>query len=255
MSPVWLPLLGRPVHPMTAIEVANLVLDSVRGNATVILGNLNLHAAYLSETHALFARYLDCSSYTIIDGWPVLAWARLSGACVGGRHRVGSSDWLRVLLDRDPALTVVAIGGTPEAARGAADAVAGRCSNLRWLGFDGYRTADALSEAGSPKLRAALSEAQVVLVGMGMPRQEQWILDHLHLLQGKVVANVGGCIDYLSGHQRESPRLLGRLGLEWLYRLVNNPRRLAHRYLLEPFALLTLMAKRFRAARRGGATQ
>lgn len=241
---VQLPIIARTVHLMTAPEVARLVTDAAERRGTTLVANLNLHAAYLAEVDDRFARFLDRSHVTLVDGWPILQLARLRGAPAKARHRVGSSDWLRSLLDMDPELDVVAVGGTAAAAAAAARVVNEQSRRLTWHGFDGFSTAAALGKGGAPELRSALECANLVLVGMGMPRQEEWILRHFELLEGKVVANVGGCIDYLSGHQKESPRLLGGLGLEWLYRLVNDPRRLAGRYLIEPIKLAWILGAR-----------
>jgi len=73
---------------------------------------------------------------------------------------------------------------------------------------------------------------------MGMPRQEHWILDHLDQLPPCVICNVGALMELIAGSLPTPPRWVGRIGLEWLYRLLTNPRRVWRRYLLEPWALL-----------------
>ncbi|BBZ06404.1 hypothetical protein MDOR_05730 [Mycolicibacterium doricum] len=99
-------------------------------------------------------------------------------------------------------------------------------------GVDGYVSSDiALT-------RIIDFDPDLVLVGLGMPRQELFLLSHLAQLPDATYATVGGAIDYLAGTTRLAPRWLGRFGLEWVWRLVNQPRRLAHRYLVEPLLLL-----------------
>jgi N-acetylglucosaminyldiphosphoundecaprenol N-acetyl-beta-D-mannosaminyltransferase len=72
---------------------------------------------------------------------------------------------------------------------------------------------------------------------MGMPRQEEWIAANRHLIGRGVFFPVGAAFDYEAGVQSAAPRWTGRLGVEWLYRLLSQPRRLAHRYLVEPWFL------------------
>jgi N-acetylglucosaminyldiphosphoundecaprenol N-acetyl-beta-D-mannosaminyltransferase len=72
---------------------------------------------------------------------------------------------------------------------------------------------------------------------MGMPRQEAWIADNLAALPDCVVFNVGAAFDYEAGAQKAAPRWMGRLGVEWLFRLVSDPRRLFVRYCVEPWRL------------------
>ncbi len=78
----------------------------------------------------------------------------------------------------------------------------------------------------------------ILLVGMGMPTQERWLLKYLDQLDVGFVTQAGGTLDYYTGAQAKPPLWLSRAGLAWLYRLVHDPRRLWRRYLLEPLALL-----------------
>jgi N-acetylglucosaminyldiphosphoundecaprenol N-acetyl-beta-D-mannosaminyltransferase len=82
---------------------------------------------------------------------------------------------------------------------------------------------------------AALREAapDVVFVSLGAPRQEIWMERHAAELNGAVLVGVGAALDIVAGRFREAPRWLTRVGLEWLFRLAQEPRRLARRYLLD----------------------
>ncbi|HXF63700.1 MAG TPA: WecB/TagA/CpsF family glycosyltransferase [Caldilineaceae bacterium] len=75
------------------------------------------------------------------------------------------------------------------------------------------------------------SGARLVFVGLGCPRQEVWVYEHLACLTMPLVA-VGAAFDFHAGTQKQAPEWLQRMGLEWLYRLVHEPRRLWKRYLL-----------------------
>jgi N-acetylglucosaminyldiphosphoundecaprenol N-acetyl-beta-D-mannosaminyltransferase len=78
----------------------------------------------------------------------------------------------------------------------------------------------------------------VLVVGMGMGRQERWIMDNLDRLEVNGIGTSGACIEYFAGAVPTPPRWLGPIGLEWLYRLCTNPRRFAWRYLVEPWLVL-----------------
>ena len=77
----------------------------------------------------------------------------------------------------------------------------------------------------------------ILFVGMGMPRQEAWLLHHTEFLPPCVTFSVGAAFDYEAGAQSAAPRWVGRAGLEWLYRLVRDPKRLFYRYCVEPWTL------------------
>ena len=76
------------------------------------------------------------------------------------------------------------------------------------------------------------SQADIVWVGLGAPRQEIWMSDHLGRVGAPVLVGVGAAFDFLSGHKRQAPRWIQRSGLEWLFRLGSEPRRLWRRYIL-----------------------
>jgi N-acetylglucosaminyldiphosphoundecaprenol N-acetyl-beta-D-mannosaminyltransferase len=83
------------------------------------------------------------------------------------------------------------------------------------------------------------ADPQIVFVGFGCPKQELWIRDHRDLVDARVFVGIGGSFNFISGHVRRAPHGMQRLGLEWIYRLCMEPRRLWRRYLQQdlPFAL------------------
>ena len=88
----------------------------------------------------------------------------------------------------------------------------------------------------------------ILFVGMGMPRQESWIATVFYDLPACVVFSVGAAFDYEAGVQKSAPRWMGRVGLEWAYRLLHDPRRLFHRYCVEPWSLAPLALRELGAA-------
>ncbi len=73
-----------------------------------------------------------------------------------------------------------------------------------------------------------------------MPRQEAWVAAHLDAIEAPVILTCGACMDYVAGVVPTPPRWAGRVGLEWLFRLLAEPRRLARRYLVEPWSVARL---------------
>jgi N-acetylglucosaminyldiphosphoundecaprenol N-acetyl-beta-D-mannosaminyltransferase len=96
-------------------------------------------------------------------------------------------------------------------------------------------------ESRSQLLQAEILSARtdILIVSLGKPRQEQWVDRHGHGTGARIFLPFGGAVDFLAGEQRRAPAWMQRVGLEWLYRLNREPRRLARRYLLQgPGALL-----------------
>lgn len=227
------------VTPLNSAQVVDKIRSHAISKLPLRIANFNLHAAYLYHTDPRFARFCDESDLALIDGWPIWLMARLSSGRVPGPEcRIGSSDWLQHLLDSaDEHMTIVAVGGTETSSALAAEKISSTYPNIKWHGFDGFSSRHGIT----PGMEAAVSGADLILVGMGMPLQEAWIEEHKHHFADKVVANIGGCIDYFAGTQRHAPRWSGKIGLEWLFRLIASPRRLWRRYLLEPFHLIFVL--------------
>jgi N-acetylglucosaminyldiphosphoundecaprenol N-acetyl-beta-D-mannosaminyltransferase len=244
MNRVPVPLLGVEVTPMTADAVAVAALGARRSGRRLVIGNLNLHGVYLYHTDPAFRAYCDDADLVLIDGWPVWLLARVGhGRQVPLRCRVGSTDWLAKALpdaDRD-GLTILAIGSDPGTSVSARRRMTAKYPGLRWVGVDGYRGVAELSDWD-----ITAEQPDLVLVGLGMPLQERWIQGHEAVIRAGAVANVGGCIDYLGGKQLLAPRWIGKVGMEWLYRLLADPARLYRRYLFEPILLARVLATRSR---------
>lgn len=87
------------------------------------------------------------------------------------------------------------------------------------------------------------AKPDVLWVGLGSPKQEQWMADHVGRVKAPVLIGVGAAFDFLTGRKRQAPRWMQRSGLEWLFRLLTEPRRLWRRYLVNNplFVLLVLV--------------
>lgn len=224
------------VSPLSARDVANLILSQMQVPSGFTIGNFNLHGLYVFMEHKGFEEYTLSSSLVLADGFPIAVLAAIRSRSLGVMfRRVGSTDWLEELLQRPEFRTrkIICIGGTETSSARTELHMRSRY-RADWTGIDGFSGADDLTA-----MSGDLASADLVLVSMGMPKQEQWILDNrAKFFPRAVVANVGGLVDYYSGTQQLAPRWIGVIGLEWVYRLVHNPRRLAHRYLAEPFKLV-----------------
>jgi len=85
-------------------------------------------------------------------------------------------------------------------------------------------------------------DPDIVWVGLGSPKQEYWMSDHRGKLNAPLLIGVGAAFDFLSGNKNQAPKWVQRSGIEWLYRLINEPRRLWRRYIKYPkFVMLVLM--------------
>jgi len=94
------------------------------------------------------------------------------------------------------------------------------------------------------------SDADIVWVGLGTPKQDHWMATHVGRLKAPVLIGVGAAFDFLSGLKRQAPRWMQQTGLEWLFRLITEPRRLWRRYLVNnPLFVLLVLSQALRLKR------
>lgn len=100
-----------------------------------------------------------------------------------------------------------------------------------------------LTEAEDLALIQQINEAKpdIVWVGLGSPKQERWMAEHVGKIQGATLIGVGAAFDFLSGTKKQAPYWIQRSGFEWLFRLLHEPRRLARRYLVNNPLFLMLI--------------
>ncbi|WP_460359411.1 WecB/TagA/CpsF family glycosyltransferase [Mycobacterium sp. ZZG] len=230
-------LFDLSVSPLTATEVADL---ATRTPGKRLLLNHNLHSAYLHEVDGDFRRLYERADWVVVDGAPILWLASYySGHRFSCAYRISSTDWVDALSFLAGPHRLFIFGATAESNREAVKRLRERLTDWAVDGVDGY-VSDELAIRQLNDFNADL-----VLIGLGMPRQEYFLLRHYAELPDATYATVGGAIDYIAGATKLAPRWLGRFGIEWLWRLLNEPRRLAYRYLIEPLLLLIrLIARR-----------
>jgi N-acetylglucosaminyldiphosphoundecaprenol N-acetyl-beta-D-mannosaminyltransferase len=146
-------------------------------------------------------------------------------------------------------------GGAPGVARGLADEMARRFPGLVVAGVEAPPFRPPTAEEDDQTVRR-INEARpdVVFVGLGCPKQERWMAEHRARLDAPVLVGVGAAFDFHTGRVRQAPRWMMRSGLEWLFRLLQEPRRLGRRYLLyNPLFVALLVRQAVRRPHDGGA--
>ena len=170
--------------------------------------------------------------FAVADGMPLVWLGRLQGRPV---RRVYGPDLMLALCDR------AARGGWPVFLLGGAEGVADQLGSTLQSRFPGLQVAGTIGppyrEATAEEDRAIVDQinssgAELVFIGLGCPKQERWMADHRRRLTAPVLLGVGAAFDFLTGRVSQAPRWMMHLGLEWFYRLVQEPRRLWRRYLI-----------------------
>ncbi len=191
---------------------------------------VNIHALNLASELPWFKEYLQRSLLTYCDGEGVRLGAKFLGESIP--ERIVLSDWISDVCNVSAELgkRVYLLGGSESVVALAAKNLVASHPHLILAGTHaGY-----FLPSDEPALLEHInsSGADVLIVGMGMPKQEAWIREHQSRITPRIVLNGGSCFDYVAGTKRRCPSWMGRMGLEWLFRLLQEPRRLWKRYLV-----------------------
>lgn len=229
-------LLGVRIHPVHLHELLDYISRTIAEDRRAIVTNVNVRAMNLAYEQPWFREYLNTSALVFCDGFGV-KW----GAALVGRHlpeRMTPPDWLPDLarLAAQQRWRVYLLGARPGIASEAAIALQ-RDEAARGLFVVGTHHGYFHKRRESAENRAVVAHINSVrphllLVGFGMPLQERWLYENWHDLHVNVALPVGAAFDYLAGVVPRAPRWMTDHGLEWLGRLLIEPRRLWRRYLI-----------------------
>jgi N-acetylglucosaminyldiphosphoundecaprenol N-acetyl-beta-D-mannosaminyltransferase len=234
-------VLGGAMDLVRPEEVFHFVAGKIAAREGAIVANHNLHSLYLIRNDEKIAEFYQRSDLIEVDSVPLIFWARIVGRASRRFHRCTYLDWRDAFWERAIAENwkVFFVGGAP----GVGDKAVARIQ-ADWPGAQiethhGYFDVaqDGIENQAVVELIQTY-KPDIVLVGMGMPRQEVWVLENQAQLGPCVTFTVGGAFDYEAGVQRPSPRWMGQVGMEWLFRLMVDPQRLFTRYCLEPWHLM-----------------
>jgi len=243
MSPAVSPANPGDVTPVR-VHVGELPVDVVDLNGAldvierlVRAGNggtvftPNVDHVVQGENNPRFRKAYLASSLSLVDGTPVLWASSLLGTRLPAK--ISGSDLIMPLLTRaaERGLRVYFLGGDPGVAERAREVLERELPSLKIVGIDNPRIdVDNVPRELLERIRAA--QPDIVLVALGAPKQEIFSYDHGASLKPAVLLGVGASLDFVAGTKHRAPVWLSRIGLEWVYRLAQEPRRLAGRYLL-----------------------
>jgi N-acetylglucosaminyldiphosphoundecaprenol N-acetyl-beta-D-mannosaminyltransferase len=240
--------LGIDVQPTTIPDLMTLVAAAIEQQEKCVIANHNMHSVYLFHREKELRDFYSGVQWTHIDGMPIVALARLYGHRVRRDQRVTYIDWTGPLMAgaAENGWRVFYLGSSPGVAEEGAKRLRQTYPELQIQTIHGYFDTNLQSQENDRVLNAIEAyKPHILMVGMGMPRQEYWIQQNLKRLCANVILPAGAAIDYVAGAVPTPPRWAGRLGLEWAFRLTAEPQRLWRRYLVEPWSILGVVAQDF----------
>jgi len=223
-------ILGINVARLTVDQFIDCVLAAARERRRWRVCYVNAANFNLAATERRYAEVLRSADLVYADGQAVVWASRYLGCPLP--ERVNAGDFFERFCKACARanLTLCFIGSGPGIAQRAAQNLMERVAGLRIVAaregyFEPTMTGTIVGEINQ-------LAPDFLVVGMGAPRQELWVADNIHRLDVGVAWSVGALFEYFSGYRARAPVWMRRAGLEWLFRLALEPRRLCKRYLV-----------------------
>ena len=223
---------GISVDTFKLPEASRRICDEIEGGSSFSVYTINLDHVVKLRSSAAFRKAYEKARIVLADGFPIVLAGRLQGRDV---ERTPGSDLIDPLCDEAGrrGMSVVLVGATFEALTAAARELKRRYPALSIGGvYAPPANFDVQGDGAQECLDfISQSEAQICLLALGAPKQELFAERCAREIpSGMSFICIGAGLDFIAGSQKRAPKLFQKIGCEWLWRLLNNPRRLARRY-------------------------
>jgi N-acetylglucosaminyldiphosphoundecaprenol N-acetyl-beta-D-mannosaminyltransferase len=201
------------------------------------------HVVQYQEHPGLRAAYGD-AGLVLADGWPVVAAARLLRRPLPAR--VAGSDLVPAVLQAIPPsrpARIFLLGAAPGVAERASERIERQWPGVQVVGTYSPPLGFESQPAELEDILEFITHAapDLIIVGLGAPKQELWVHRNSDRIRAKVAICAGATIDFLAGEKQRAPRWMRRCGLEWFHRMISEPRRMVKRYLRDAWVFPRLV--------------
>lgn len=242
-------ILGVRVSCISMCEVLTLIEDTINNhkNDPILVFPLNVDLLIKAQHDELFRKILNECDLVTADGVPILWAGRMLNK--GPKETVSGSDLLPKVCN------LAAARGYAVFFLGAGPGVAERASNNLMKEMEGLKVVGVCSpnmdietderEQAKAVERVHSAKPDILFVGLGAPKQEKFLWKYRHKLGVPVSIAVGGAFDRVAEKVRRAPIWMQRIGLEWMWRVMQEPKRLWRRYLVDDIPFIWLFVKEY----------
>lgn len=228
-------LLGRRITCMTVPNIVAAINKACIERRKIVVTNYNVHGFNLTMQIPWLYEFMQNADISHCDSVGIIrAIGYMQGCKIPLDYRASYTRLMPELLEHCNRhhLSVFLLGSKPKYVQMAVERLRAIYPNITIAGRDGYFSAQDPAANAAVISQINACKPQVLIVGMGMPIQENWVRLYKDRLNVNAILTGGAVIDRLAGVVPDCPKLLSDMGLEWLYRLYLEPKRLAVRYLL-----------------------
>lgn len=246
------------VMPLNRVKFMNTFIDNVTMDEAIqhiefciknkTIGQVitpNVDQIVRIEWDEYFRKICDSCELLLVDGHPLLWTAKFYGRPF--KEKICGSDLVPKLceISAQKGYSVFLLGAAPGVAQTAADNLQKLYPDLRVAGVYSPPIGFEKDKNELDKINDILrkSKADLLFVGMGVPKQDIFIYENKEKYEIPMSFSIGGTIDFIAGVQKRAPMWIRRIGFEWFYRLINDPKRMFKRYVIDDSAFFRLIWK------------
>lgn len=234
MSAKEISVLGTKLSTCNREELLELIKGAVKSKHRTTILSGNVHSYNLAYNNSWFQQFFNQVDIIRLDGWGVRLGAKILGYDTPERMTWADFAWDLAAYLQANQISIYFLGGKPGVAEKAAKELLERFPGLLYLGSEhGYFDKQKESHENSEVINAINNKnPDVLVVGLGMPVQEKWLIENRGSIDATVVMTGGAVFDYISGNIKRGPKWMTDYGLEWLARMIIEPKRLWKRYII-----------------------
>ncbi len=233
-------IAGVRVDDITWNELIEKIKDAVIKEELITISYLNIHVWNMAQKNENLKKFLEMADYVYCDGKGIQLGAKVLGRRI--RERYTGAFFIDDFAEEASkhGWRIFVVGGKEGVAKKACEVLMEKFPGFQCSGFHhGY-----IKGMGEKVIKLVnSSKPDILFVGMGTPLQEEFVLNYREKIDVPVVWCVGALFDFVAGVQPKPPEWMSRSGLEWLHRLLSNPKRLWKRYLIGNTIFLFEVAK------------
>jgi N-acetylglucosaminyldiphosphoundecaprenol N-acetyl-beta-D-mannosaminyltransferase len=225
---------------VTCIDILNDIPHYIKTTKKMTVTSVNPQIIVEGQKYPEIIKFIEESTYRIPDGIGIVMVSKMTGGKI--KERVAGFEVMVKFLEyaNQHQHRVFFYGAKPDVLQDAMKNIQTKYPNLNIVGgIDGYTTLT--EEQVINKMNIARSD--FVFVGLGFPKQEQWLSKNVNQVKASIFQDVGGSFDVLSGHVKRAPQFFIDYHLEWLYRSLSNPKRIGRIFQLPIFVVKSLWWK------------
>lgn len=240
-----IPFMGIYIDNITIDDMVNNIFEMIQIKKPVQIVGVNVDQYLLTRKNTYSKKIFDEAGLVFVDGKPIMPMSKLLGYPI--KQRTTGPDLMEILCERGAKYNfkIFLLGAGPGVAQKCGEILKNKYPGIIIAGtysppFGFQNNKEEINRINS-MLRA--SNADMLFVGMGSPKQDIFIYENMHNYQIPVSFSMGAAIDFIAGNIKRAPRWMINLGLEWLYRVSQDPKRLWKRYFINDMHIFPIFIR------------